>query len=189
LIVIALLDARALGLYVVAVAWSGAAHPLAAVVAYNAVPALASAKDTSRRARLVYRAGAVAAIGTSVVLLLATPTLLPVIFGAEFRAAIPVALVMVIAGAVEAINAVGAECLRGLGRPRAVMVAECVGLAVTAVALPILVLVGGIIGAACASLVSYCVILVVQWRLMRVPLEEGHLEFTAGIPPNLDPVA
>ena len=120
LIVIALLDARALGLYVVAVAWSGAAHPLAAVVAHNAVPALAGAKDTWQRARLVYRAGAVAAIGTSVLLLAATPTLLPLIFGVEFRAAIPVALVMVLAGAVEATNAVGAECLRGVGRPRAV---------------------------------------------------------------------
>ena len=76
LIVIALLDARALGLYVVAVAWSGAARPLAEVVAHNAVPALAGAKDTWQRARLVYRAGAMAAIGTSVLLLAVTPTLL-----------------------------------------------------------------------------------------------------------------
>jgi O-antigen/teichoic acid export membrane protein len=189
LIVIALLDARALGLYVVAVAWSSAAHPLAAVVAHNAVPALAGAKDTWLRARLVYRAGAVAAIGTSVLLLVATPTLLPLIFGVEFRSAVPVALVMVLAGAVEAINAVGAECLRGVGRPRAVLLAEGAGLAVTAVALPVLVLLGGIIGAACASLLSYSVILLAQRRLMRVPRDEVQLEFVAGFPPKLDPVA
>ena len=188
LIVIALLDARALGLYVVAVAWSSAAHPLAAVVAHNAVPALAGAKDTWQRSRTVYRTGTVAAIGTSVLLLAATPTLLPLIFGVEFQGAIPVALVMVLAGAVEAINAVGAECLRGVGRPRAVMVAECIGLAVTVVALPILVLVGGIMGAACASLLSYSVILVAQQRLMRVSREDAPLEFAAAIPPKLDPV-
>jgi O-antigen/teichoic acid export membrane protein len=189
LIVIALLDARSVGLYVVAVAWSAAARPLAEVVAHNAVPALAGAKDRSQRARFVYRVGAVAAIGPSLLLLAATPTLLPLIFGVEFRSAISVALIMVLAGAVDATNAVGAECLRGVGRPRAVMVAECLGLAVTVVALPVLVLLGGIIGAACASFLSYSVILVMQRRLMRAPREDASLEFAAGIPPKLDPVA
>jgi O-antigen/teichoic acid export membrane protein len=189
LIVIALLDARALGLYVVAVAWSSAAHPLAEVVAHNAVPALAGATDKWQRARLVYRAGAIAAIGTSVVLVAMTPTLLPLIFGVEFRAAIPVALVMVLAGAVEAANAVGAECLRGVGRPRAVLVAEGVGLAVTVVALPILVVLGGIMGAACAALLSYSAIVVAQRRLLRKPDEEVPFEFAGGIPQKLDPVA
>jgi O-antigen/teichoic acid export membrane protein len=189
LIVIALLDARALGLYGVAVAWSAAAHPLAEVVAHNAVPALAGTKDTWQRARLVYRTGAVAAIGTSVLLLAATPILLPLIFGAEFRPAIPVALVMVFAGAVEAINSVGAECLRGVGRPRAVPVAECVGLAVTLVALPLLVLMAGIVGAAAASLLTYTAILVAQRRLMRAPREDGPLEFAAPLPSKLDPVS
>ena len=95
---------------------------------------------------------------------------------------------MVFAGAVEATNAVGAECLRGVGRPRAVMVAECVGLAVTAVALPILALMAGIFGAACASLLSYT-ILVAQRRLMRAARENAELKFVAPIPPKLDPVA
>jgi O-antigen/teichoic acid export membrane protein len=189
LVVIALLDARALGLYVVAVAWSAAAHPLAEVIAVNAVPALAGAQDPWARARHVYRTGIVASIVTSVLLLVATPILLPLIFGAEFRAAIPVALVMVFAGAVEAVNAVGAECLRGVGRPRAVLVAECSGLAVTVVAMPVLVLMGGIIGAACASLLSYTVILVAQRRLMRAPQADAQLEFATPIPPKLDPVA
>jgi O-antigen/teichoic acid export membrane protein len=188
LIVIALLDTRALGLYVVAVAWSSAAHPLATVVAYNAVPALAGATDMRKRARLVYRAGVMAATGTSVLLLAATPTLLPLIFGADFRAAIPVALVMAGAGAVEAINQVGAECLRAVGRPRAVLLAECAGLAATAVALPVLVMLTGIFGAACASLLSYSVILITQRRLMRAPHDELPVEVAPGIPPKLDPV-
>jgi len=187
LFLIALLDARSLGLYVVAVAWSSAAHPLAAVVAHNAVPALAGARDPWQRSRAVYRAGALAAIGTSVLLLAATPIVLPLVFGAEFRAAIPVALVMVLAGAIDATNAVGAECLRGIGRPRAVMVAECVGLAVTVGALPFLVLLAGIMGAAWASLLSYAVILLVQRRLMRAPCDQAPLEFAAGVPPKLDP--
>jgi O-antigen/teichoic acid export membrane protein len=189
LIVIALLDARALGLYVVAVAWSSAAHPLAMVVAHNALPALAGASDIGQRAHLVYRMGAIAATGTSVLLLVATPALLPLIFGIEFQSAVPVALVMVLAGAAEATNLVGAECLRGVGRPRAILLAECVGLAVTLVTLPVLVLVAGIIGAAAASLLSDTAILVTQRRLMRTPRVDARLELAAQIPPKLDPVA
>jgi len=51
------------------------------------------------------------------------------------------------------------------------------------------VLVGGIIGAACASLLSYSVILLTQRRLMRHPHEDAPPEFAAGMPPKLDPVA
>jgi O-antigen/teichoic acid export membrane protein len=189
LIVIALLDARALGLYVVAVAWSTAAHPLALVVAHNAVPALAGASDIRQRTHLVYRAGAVAAFGTSVLLLAATPMLLPLIFGVEFQSAVPVALIMVLAGAVEATNLVGAECLRGAGRPRAIVLAECVGLAVAIVTLPWLVLAGGVMGAAAASLLSDMAILVTQRRLLRRASADAPLELGARMPPKLDPVA
>jgi O-antigen/teichoic acid export membrane protein len=190
LVVIALLDARSLGLYVVAVAWSSAAHPLAMVVANNAVPALAGATDSVRRAHLVYRAGVVAAIVTSVPLLALTPALLPMIFGREFQTAVPVALVMVLAGAVEATNVVGAECLRGVGRPGAILLAECVGLAVTVIALPLLVLAGGIVGAAAASLLSYSAILVAQRRVMYAATGgDARPQMSAQVPANLDPVA
>ena len=69
-------------------------------------------------------------------------------------------------------------CAASAGRAR-FWLAECVGLAVTAVALPVLVLLAGIIGAACASLLSYTVILVAQRRLMRAPREDAPLEFAA----------
>ena len=62
-------------------------------------------------------------------------------------------------------------------------------LAVTSVALPVLVLLGGIIGAAWASLLSYAAILVAQRRLMRASREIVPGGFAAGIPPKLDPVA
>jgi O-antigen/teichoic acid export membrane protein len=188
LILIAWLDARAIGLYVVAVAWSGAVHPLAAVVAQNALPALAGGQDHRRQAGLIYRVGAAAAIGTSVLLLIATPPLLPLVFGVEFRAATSATLVMVLAGAVAATNAVGAECLRGVGRPRAVVLAECVGLAVTVVSLPLLVLAGGIVGAACASLLSGSATLLAQRRLMRTH-EGAPRAFATASPPTLDSVA
>lgn len=189
LIMIVVLDARSLGLYVVAMAWSTAVHPLATVIAHGAVPALARAQDGHRKARLVYRAGAVVAIATSVVVLAATPVMLPLIFGAEFQSALPAALVLVIASGIASLNSVGAECLRGLGRPRAVLRAECVGLAVTAIALPALIPLAGIVGAACASVLAYSATLIVQRRQLSTPGDNAVLDVTAAVPPTLDPVA
>jgi O-antigen/teichoic acid export membrane protein len=166
LVMIAVLAPQSVGLYVVAVAWGGAAQPLSMVLAYLAVPALAAAPDGHHKAQLVYRSGAVVSIAASVVLLAATPIVLPLVFGEQFRAAIPAALVMVVAGAVSGMNAVGGECLRGLGRPQGVLFAECAGLAVACVAVPVAILTGGILGAAVASLLSCVTILLVQRRLI-----------------------
>ncbi len=173
LVMIALLAPESVGLYAVAVAWGGAAQPLATVLAYAAVPALAAAQDGPRRARLLYRSGAIVSIAASALLLAATPLLLPLIFGLEFRAAIPAALIMVAAGAITGINAVGGECLRGLGRPRGVLVAECAGLAVTCVAVPVLIPLWGIVGASTASLASYSIIFLVQRRLLSANADAG----------------
>jgi len=166
LVMIALLSPDAVGLYVVAVAWGGAAQPLATVLAHAAVPSLAALQDGQQRARLLYRSGALVSIAASVALLALTPLVLPLIFGAEFRGAIPAALVLAVAGAVTGMNAVGSECLRGLGRPRGLLAAECAGLAVTCVAVPVLIPLWGIVGAAVASLASYLAIMAIQWRLL-----------------------
>ena len=156
-------------------------QPLATVIAHGAVPALAGAQDGHRKARLVYRAGAAVAIATSLVVLTATPLMLPLIFGAEFRSALPAALVLVIASGITSLNSVGAECLRGLGRPRSVLRAECVGLAVTAIALPALIPLAGIVGAACASVLAYSATLIVQRRQLRTPGENAVIDVTAGV--------
>jgi O-antigen/teichoic acid export membrane protein len=188
LVMIALLAPESVGLYAVAVAWGGAAQPLATVLAYAAVPALAAAPDGPRRARLLYRSGAIVSIAASALLLVATPLLLPLIFGAEFRAAISAALIMVAAGAITGMNAVGGECLRGLGRPRGVLVAECAGLAVTGVAVPVLIPLWGIVGAAAASFASYSAIFLVQRRLLSASADsagtDGNLVLALETPPR-----
>jgi O-antigen/teichoic acid export membrane protein len=166
LVLIAMLAPESVGLYAVAVAWGGAAQPIATVLAFTAVPRLAAASDAPNRARQVYRSGVFVSAVTSVLLFAATPLLFPLIFGEEFRRAIPAALIMVIARAVASVNAVGGECLRGLGRPRAVFLAECTGLVFTGVAVAVLIPTWGIVGAALASLASYAAILVVQYRLI-----------------------
>lgn len=179
LVMIAILDTRAIGLYAVAVAWGTAAQPLAGAFANVAVPLIARAEDRRETARLVYRAGTAVSLMTGGAVVLVTPGLLPWIFGAEFAAAVPAAVVMGLAGAVTALNAVGAECLRGMGRPRATLLAECAGLLVTVVTLPVLIMTAGIVGAAIASLLSYLAILVAQRWMMRMPGREPQLAAAA----------
>ena len=173
LVMIALLAPESVGLYAVAVAWGGAVLPIATVLAFTAVPALARATDRQVKARLLFRSGALISAATSTLLLVATPALVPLVFGAEFRAAVPAALIMVIAGAMSGTSVVGGECLRGLGRPHALLAAECAGLVVTCVAIPVVIPIAGILGAAAVSLASYSVVVLVQWRLIATTTSDG----------------
>jgi O-antigen/teichoic acid export membrane protein len=166
LLMIALLDTHAIGLYAVAVAWGGAAQPLSTVLAHVTVPTLAGSRDPQERARALYRAGVAAALVSGLALLAATPLFEPMVFGREFAAAVPAALIMAVAGTLMGVNAVGAECLRGIGRPRAPLIAESVGLVVTVLSLPVLIPLAGIVGAAASSVVSYAAIMIVQRRLL-----------------------
>jgi O-antigen/teichoic acid export membrane protein len=166
LVMIAFLAPESVGLYAVAIAWGGAAQPLTTVLAYLAVPTLTAASDAGNRSRTVYRSGVIVSIAASALVLAATPVLFPFVFGADFRAAVPAALILVLAGAMSGMNAVGAECLRALGRPRGVLIAECAGLVVTGMAVPVLIPIAGILGAATASLASSSAILLVQRRLL-----------------------
>jgi len=160
----ALLPARALGLYVVAVAWSGAAAPLLNAVGVVTTPAVASAKDHAQGARRLAagaRGTAVLAVVLCLALAVLTPFAIVVLFGEGFRASIPAALVLVPAAGVLGLNLVLQEGLRGMGRPYAALQAELAGLVVTVVALAAMLRPMGIIGAAIASLLGYSTVLAV----------------------------
>jgi O-antigen/teichoic acid export membrane protein len=154
----ALLPPRDLGLYVIAVAWSGAAAPLLNAVSAVTTPAVASAADHGQGARRLAtgaRGTAALALALCLALEVLTPFAIVFLFGERFRDSIPAALVLVPAAGVLGFNLVLQEGLRGLGRPYAVLKAELAGLAVTAVALAAMLRPMGIMGAAFASLAGY----------------------------------
>lgn len=158
----ALLPARDLGLYVAAVAWSGAAAPILNAVGAVMTPAVASAMDVAHGARRLAagtRVTSALAIVICITLAVVTPIAIPILFGERFRASIPAALVLIPAAGVLGLNQVLQEGLRGLGRPYAVLRAELVGLAVTAVALIVMLWPLGIMGAALASLGGYAAVM------------------------------
>lgn len=175
----ALLPPHDLGLYVVAVAWSGAAAPLLSAVSSVMTPAVASAADATHGARRL-ASGVRITISLAIVLCLTlamvTPVAVVILFGERFRAAIPAALILMPAAGVLGLNLVLQEGLRGMGHPYAPLQAELAGLAVTAVALALMLRPMGIMGAAIASLLGYstvnAVLLINTRRCTRTSLRD-----------------
>ena len=155
------LEPSLLGLYVVAVTWSSATAPIFSAVGPVLFPRLSAISDSAQQNLVLTRVTrlAIAAIlGLTVVLLVITPVALPWLFGNAYRPAVPAALILVVANAFSSLNLILTDGLRGLGRPRSVLVAELVGLVVTGVLLLLLLRPFGILGAAVASLVAYATV-------------------------------
>ena len=154
----ALLPARQLGTYAVAVAWSGAAAPLLGALGATLLPAVASRADpgaSARRFSQGARLASLLALSTCALLMALTPFAVVVLFGQAYRAAIPAALVLVPAGSILALNSVLEEGLRGLGHPYPVLYAELTGLVMTVVGLTLTLGPFGIMGGAVSSLIGY----------------------------------
>jgi O-antigen/teichoic acid export membrane protein len=163
-----LLPPTQLGLYVVAVAWSGMISPLLNAISAALFPRVAMEAQEGKQARAFAqgsRLGVLTAVTAGALLMSATPWGMLLLFGKGFRAAVSAGLILVPAGAVAGLNTVLEAGLRGLGRPASVMQAEFAGLGITAIALALLLRPMGIIGASVASLLGYstvCAVLLVQ---------------------------
>ncbi|RLB06117.1 MAG: hypothetical protein DRG83_01080 [Deltaproteobacteria bacterium] len=156
-----LLPPRNLGLYVVAVAWSNGLRPLLSALGTVLFPKVASISEESARKETLAqgsRLGVVAAGTVAVPMMVVTPIFIPLLFGRDFTAAVPAALVLVAASAVLSFNIILEEGLRGLGYPKAVMWAEILGFIVTGALLALLLRPLGIMGAAIASLSAYSIV-------------------------------
>jgi len=160
----AMLPPRDLGLYVVAVAWSGAVAPILNAVGTVMLPSVASAADREHAVRRLgagTRATSLLACLISAAVAASAPLAIVFFFGAPYRGAIPSALVLAPAAGVLGINFTLQEGLRGLGRPYLVLRAEVIGLAVTGIALAAMLPTLGIFGAALASMGGYVAVMVV----------------------------
>ncbi|MCR4348026.1 MAG: oligosaccharide flippase family protein [Sulfuricaulis sp.] len=156
------LSADTLGLYVVAVAWSGAFSPLLTSVSQVVFPRLAATHDQQVQAETLHRTLRLCVLSAAmlaVMLLALTPLVLPLLFGAAFMSAVPAALVLVVAASIASFNQVASDGLRGIGAPKLPMVAEFIGLGTTVVMLVLLLRRYELMGAAVASLASYLVTL------------------------------
>lgn len=170
LLMATLFPSRELGLYVVAVAWSGASVPVLNSVGPVLFPKLSALREDSHRKALVGRTLTLLGI-TNVILtlltLLATPFVIPFLFGSDYAPAVLPAAILVLANMFNGMNLLLQDILRGLGSPRPVLVAETVGLIVTLVLLVILLPLYGMVGAAIASLGAYAAISIALFLPLR----------------------
>jgi O-antigen/teichoic acid export membrane protein len=158
MMVAAMLPARELGVYMVAVSWGTCIPMLSsalAMVVSTQIAGGASHAERNRKFSQGVRNGAWMIAFAVVLLAAATPVGVAMVFGRAFQAAVVPAAILVVASGTNALNGVLEELLRGYGRPSATLFAETVAVAAGLPALLVLLPRLGLTGAALASLVGY----------------------------------
>jgi O-antigen/teichoic acid export membrane protein len=150
-VMLPLSDAAALGLYAVAVAVGEV--PLVLNAAFRDVlfSAESASRDDERLARAA-RTSLVVCLAAVLALALPLAWWLPLVFGADFAAAVPACLVLLLAAAVSPPGSVAGVGLSARGRPDLRSWSLVLALAVNVAALVVLVPVWGALGAALATL-------------------------------------
>ncbi len=166
------LPTKLLGLYVVAVSWSGIVAPLVNALGVALLPRIAGQANVTERTRVFAQGSRLAvlvAASTALAATVLTPVVIPLFFGNDFIDAIPAGIALVWAGGILGVNGVLEEGLRGLGVPRALLMAELGGLVMTVVALLVLLPPWNIMGAAIASIIGYgTVMLLLIFQARRI---------------------
>ena len=152
LLMAGIVSSRQLGLYAVATTAATFSSVFVGALTYGLFPRMARGEpELARRACRVVLASVALA---SVVAALLFPFLIPLLFGSGFDDAVPMALILLVAGVGAAFVTVLGISLSAAGNPRATVVPQVVGLAI-AVPLLLIVLPGhGGIGAALVSVLS-----------------------------------
>ncbi|MFL5800559.1 MAG: oligosaccharide flippase family protein [Roseiflexaceae bacterium] len=158
LLMAALIAPRLLGLYAVAVAWAAAMSPLLRAIGAVTFPRVASGSSVQDQASMLAqgaRLGTLVALCAGFLLFIITPFAIPLLFGAAFAAAVPCALILVVAEVMADLDDILREGVRGLGKAKVVIGSEIFGLLVAAIALWLFLPPFEIVGAAIASLLGY----------------------------------
>lgn len=181
------LPSRALGLYVVALAITNLPYFIAKAIGIAAFPAVARGSEPgiARRVAWRYLWAMIGFAGVIVLILFATASfLIPFFFGQEFRESVELSYILLAGAFFTAVRRVGAECMRGRGRPGAGTTAEIVAvvwlLATLAVLLPIIGVTGAAIGLASSQLTSFLVLAAIAARGGELHAADARAAFREG---------
>lgn len=176
-----------LGRYAIAVSLTLLPIPLVAAIGNVAFPRLASQQATAQQTMRLQWVAVAGSIGLAAGLLLPLAAvaywLVPFIFGAAYRAAVPLLWILTPGAVFLACGQVVGDLLRGRSQVSVVAWAQGLAAVFTVVLLIVLLPLVGVYGAAIASTVSYGVALAVMIRrLWRLP---KHARGSAPRPPVL----
>ena len=151
----AALSPTTLGYYAAGAAFTTIPRVLAHTIGLTAAPFIAGQRadtgDSARRTGLAFAALAVGLSGiTALIVALSATWLVPLLYGEDFRPAIPITQVLIFGGFLFAVRRIMIDILRGIGNPGAGFRSEVGGLILFAVAAPALGAVAGGVGVAWA---------------------------------------
>ncbi len=158
LVIVLLLRPAAVGAYAVALSLSRILSVAQGAVSTVLFPSIA-AREPASVVEMVARAMRVTMVVNSlgaVTIGLAGPSLLLLLYGARFAAAIVPFLVLLAEAVVSSAARTLAQAFSGTGRPSAVTGVEVVGVGTSLLGMLLLVPAHGLVGAACASLLGGC---------------------------------
>lgn len=159
----AMLSPYFLGIYVVAFAWSAAHYPIINAIGYVIVPHLSSITNNNRKGEAlarIARTNVLISIVCAVLVALSAPTAISVLFGEEYEEALHLCYILVLGSTISSIKLIFAEGLRGSNYPIEVMKAEILGIVVSLILFPLMLLVWGLNGLAFASAISHLLTLI-----------------------------
>jgi O-antigen/teichoic acid export membrane protein len=179
-----------LGRYAIAVSLTLLPMPLVSAIGNVAFPRLAAQRvitEATRRLQLLAVLGSAGlAAGMLVPLAVVAYRLVPFVFGAGYRGAVPLLWILTPGAVFLACGQVVGDLLRGTGHPGVVAWAQGLAAVFTVVLLIALLPVVGVSGAAIASTVAYCVALAVMLRsLLRRPRQAPGTDGLSDGPENL----
>ncbi len=157
LVMAVVVSSRELGMYAVAVGFTAVLASFVSAVSLALMPRVAQ-QGTESVPRIVRVATLGLASGLATIALL-SPFVIPLLFGNEFKAAVPLVAVLVLGAFCIGISLILGAALQGHGRPQDAMRPQLIGLLITIVGLAVALDPLGALGAALVSLVSYAVVL------------------------------
>ena len=158
LVIVLLLQPAAVGAYAVALSFSrilGVAQGAVSTVLFPSVAAREPASVVEMVSRAM-RVTAVVNIVGAMTIGLAAPSLLVLLYGTRFAAAIVPFLILLAEAIISSAARTLAQAFSGTGRPSAVTGVELAGVATSLLAMLLLVPAHGLVGAACGSLLGGC---------------------------------
>jgi O-antigen/teichoic acid export membrane protein len=158
LVVSAVLGPYSAGLYVVASSAASLPKVLGFAMGMVALPHVAMGETEGARLQAVgsmFRLGLLLILGVTIPLELAIGFLLPLVYGAEFAGAVPLAQILIIGTMAASLRRTLGDCLRGLGHPMRATIPEAVGWLIAGAGMLFLVPTMSAMGAAIAVVLSF----------------------------------
>jgi len=157
LIIAAVMAPATLGIYAAAVSATTTARVVAGGLVYLAQPEVqrADAADTGRALAAVARLTIVIMTPVTLLMIVALPLVLPLVYGPAFADAVQVGVVLSLGIVPESLAVSLASGLVGAGLARTGAIAQIAGLLITVVGLTLVLPAGGALGAAIVSVAAY----------------------------------